>query len=350
MPVSNLTTNISTWYQSVIAGSSIWSAIGFAAVALLVLFIMVLIVRALIRGTRAVLDMIGSRRRKSTQGYGIGISPINGSGGSKQTKALMAALEDHLADFMFGAPFEVLKAPKLRAKGAKGLRFTATDWLDKAATDLIVWGERAKSKANELEVEVLSCEGSLTPSEAVHSEGKMPIITDENKATNGPVAAYLIARTLQPGLGNATAFKAEKLAPVADMLFGCLERRETLPERTQLTIETDYCAMALHLGSQEHLLRVAELRRARLSGAGPIPYEIEVPARIDLGQALMGLSGKKFDPVRVREAMDHLKAAVDLLRMDPNLQLAAATSAAVQRGQAMLESRQRFSVTGGGNL
>lgn len=350
MLASNLTTNLSNWYQSAIAGSSIWSAIGFVAVALFALFVLVVLVRTLIRGIHAITNMVGSRRRKSTQGYGIGISPLNGPGGAKQTKALMTALDDHLADFMFGAPFEVLKAPKLRAKGAKGLRFTATSWLEKSSTDLILWGERAKGKSNQLEVEILSCEGSLTPSEAVHSEGKMPIITDENKETNAPISAYLIARTLQPGLGNATAFKAEKLAPVADMLFGCLEKRENLPERTQLTVETDYCAMAIHLGSQEHLLRVAELRRARLSGSEPLPFEVEVPARIDLGRALLGLSNMKFDPVRIREAMDHLKAAVDLLRLDPNLQLAAATSAAVQQGQAMLENRQRFSVTGGGSL
>ncbi len=73
-------------------------------------------------------------------------------------------------------------------------------------------------------------------------------------------------------------------------------------------------------------------------------------ARIDLGRALLGLAAINFDPVRVREAMDHLKIAVDMLKSDEVLQLAQITNQAVQQGQAMLANRKRFSVTGGSTI
>ena len=350
MPTSNLINQVTDWYQTNIAVSQIWGVIGFITSLLVALFAVYLVVRALFKTVGAISNWMASRRRKSQQGYGIGISPLKGPQGKAQTKALMAELNDHLAAFSFGAPFEVLRAPTLRAQGSKGLRAHATQWLETASTDLILWGGRESGKLSPLEVEVLSLEGSLSPREAVHSEGMMPVITPANRETTGLVAAYLIARALQPGLATAAAFKKEKLAPVADILFTCLQDRENLPERTQLTLETDYCAMALHIGGQEHLLRVADMRRERLSGTETLSFDIEVPARVDLGRALLGLSNIKFDPVRVREAMDHLKVAIELLRADPNIRLAQATSAAVQQGQAMLENRKRFSVTGGNGI
>ena len=350
MPTSDFLSPMTDWYQANIAVSQIWGLIGFVTALLLASVVFYVVFRTITKVVSACSNWMASRRRKSQQGYGIGISPLKGPKGKAQTKALMTALNDHLADFSFGAPFEILKAPAPRAKGAKGLRADATLWLERASTDLVLWGGRSGKKVDSMDVEVLSLEGSLAPREAVHSEGKMPLITDANRITTGPVAAYLVARALQPGLATAASFKAEKLAPVAETLFMCLQDRENLPERTQLTLETDYCAMGLHIGGQEHFLRVAELRRKRLSGDQALAYDVEVPARIDLGRALLGLSNIKFDPVRVREAMDHLKAAIDLLRTDPNIRLAQATSNAVQRGQAMLENRKRFSVTGGAGV
>jgi len=153
---------------------------------------------------------------------------------------------------------------------------------------------------------VLSLEGSLSPSEAVHSEEFLPYISSDNAHTTSRISAYLIARALQPGLADATAFRAEKLAPVADILFECLQDKDDLPERTVTTIETDYCAMGLHLGSVQHLTNVINLRRKRLAASTAVPINVELQSRIDLGRALLDISKSNFDPVRVREAMDHL--------------------------------------------
>ncbi|MEP1145029.1 MAG: hypothetical protein ABJH52_15025 [Henriciella sp.] len=338
------------WFNATIAGSSIWSGLGFAAAILVGMYVLYLLMKAIAGLVRLIGTSMASRKRRSTQGFGIAISPILGPKGGKQTKAIVAALEEHLALFTFGSPFEVVRAPRMRTKGAKGLRAAATTWLEKSSTDLVLWGHRQNSKSKTAIVEVLSLGGSLSPSNAMHSEGLLPIINKTNSETTSRVVAYLVARALQPGLADGTAFRTDKLAPVADILMSCLEQREHLAEKTIETLEGDYCSMALALETDAHVQRVVELRRRRLAREDALPPTEEVQARIDLGRALLQQSKANFDPVRVREAMDHMKIAVERLRTDPVLRLAQATNAAVQQGQEMLSNRKRFSVTGGSTI
>lgn len=341
---------LTEWFNTTIAGSAIWSGIGVAAAAIFALFVIYLLLKGFAALSAVIMTALASRKRRSTQGFGIAIAPIIGAFGARQTKAIIAALEQYLDLFTFGSPFEIVRAPRMRAKGAKGLRAAATAWLEKSSTDLVLWGHRDRGKDQPTQVEVLSLGGSLPPSDAMHSEGLLPLINSTNQATTSRVVAYLVARALQPGLGDGTAFRAEKLEPVAAILRECLQDRDILPERTQLTLETDYCSMALALGTEEHLARVIEYRRRRLTAEEILQPALEVQARIDLGRALLIQSQNNFDPVRVREAMDHLKLAIERLKNDPILQLAQATNQAVQQGQTMLSNRKRFSVTGGSTI
>lgn len=338
------------WFNATIAGSSIWSGLGLAAAILVGLYVVYRLIKAFAGLVRMIGTSMASRKRRSTQGFGIAISPIIGPKGGKQTKAMIAALDEYLSLFTFGSPFEIVRAPRMRAKGAKGLRAAATKWLENSATDLVLWGHVPSGKSNAASVEVLSLGGSLAPSNAMHSEGFVPLITKTNSETTSRVAAYLVARALQPGLSDGTAFRTDKLAPVAEILRSCLEQREDLPDTTIQTLESDYCSMALALETDEHIQRVVELRRRRLAGEDTLPPAEEVQARIDLGRALLQQSKANFDPVRVREAMDHMKIAVERLKSDPILRLAQATNAAVQQGQSMLSNRKRFSVTGGSTI
>ncbi|MFN3213146.1 MAG: hypothetical protein ACE37M_08580 [Henriciella sp.] len=338
------------WFNATIAGSALWSGLGLLAVSFVALYLLILAVRGITALVGLIMTHLASRKRRSTQGFGLAISPLSGPKGRQQTKAVISALETHLEQFMFGSPFEIVRAPKLRAQGAKGLRAAATTWLEKSSTDLIVWGYRPNGKTEASRVEVLSLGGSLPPSDAMHSEGLLPFVTSANQESTSRTIAYLIARALQPGLGDGSAFRADKLAPVADIIMSCLQDEDALPARTRNTLETDYCSMALALNTETHLTRVVELRRRRLAGDEPLAPAAEVQARIDLGRALLLLSNSNFDPVRVREAMDHLKVAVERLRADPILQLAQQTNQAVQQGQEMLSNRKRFSVTGGSTI
>lgn len=341
---------LTDWFNATIAGSAIWSGIGLGAIVLIGIIGLYVLVKAIFAAIGLISTSLASRKRLSTQGFGIAISPLAGPRGNSQTKAIIAALETHLEKFTFGSPFEIVRAPRIRAKGGKGLRAVATRWLEQSSTDLILWGLRPRGKNLPSDVEVLSLGGSLPPSDAMHSFGILPFITPQNKETTAPAIAYLVARALQPGLSDGTAFKPDKLAPVAEILMGCLANGDQLPDRTQQTLEADFCSMALALETEDHLNRVVELRRKRLAGETALHPSDEVQARIDLGRALLQQSKANFDPVRVREAMDHLKIAVERLKTDHILRLAQATNLAVQQGQAMLSNRKRFSVTGGSTL
>ena len=341
---------LTAWFHTTIAGSPIWAGIGLVAAALFGLYMVRLLFGLISNAVEAIAISLASRKRRSTQGFGIAVSPLMGPKGGKQTKAILSALETHLEKFTFGSPFEIVRAPRIRAKGTLGLRAMATKWLEKSSTDLVVWGYRPRGKNEPSHVEVLSLGGSLPPSDAMHSEGHLPLINKENVETTSRVVAYLIARALQPGLSDGTAFRADKLAPVADILNECLISKEYLPDRTCRTLETDYCSMALALETDDHIARVIELRRQRLATEETLHPGEEIQARIDLGRALLQQAKSNFDPVRVREAMDHLKIAVERLKGDHILLLAQATNKAVQQGQAMLSNRKRFSVTGGSTI
>ena len=225
---------LTDWFSTNIAGTAAWSVIGLVAVGLLAVYVLYLTAKSLMAVISALSIRLASRKRQSTQGFGIAIAPIIGPKGAEQTKAVIRALEDHLHLFTFGSPFEIVRAPRMRSKGAKGLRAAATSWLEKSSTDLVVWGLRPKGKNQPSEVEVLSLGGSLPPSDAMHSEGLLPFIAKDNPETSAKVVAYLIARAMQPGLADGTAFKAEKLAPVADIL------RESLGSVDKVSMPQSY--------------------------------------------------------------------------------------------------------------
>lgn len=350
MPDTALSAQITDWFMSTIAGSPLWAGLGLAAAGLLAIWLIWQLVRGLAGFLGLIRNKLASHRRRQTQGYTLGIAPLSGARGNAISKALTTALQAHISDFSFGAPVDVIQAPAPSTTKTLGQREVARKWLGKSASDLVAWGYRTSGKNAPYQLNILSCEGSLTPAEAKESQALLPADFHKSSDIVKKVGAYLIARALQPGLAVATAFKAEKLVPVADFLADAIAAPGSLPPQTQLLIETDYCAMGLHIGDDVHLERVVSLRRARLSADTQLNEQTRIEARIDLGRALLAISGKRFDPTRVREAMDHLKIAVDMLREHPTIRLASQTSAAVQQGQSMLQNRQRFSVTGGSSI
>ncbi|MDJ0920367.1 MAG: hypothetical protein QNI84_04510 [Henriciella sp.] len=348
MPTDVSLSSLSDWYTQSIAGSALWSAIGFGVCALVILIVLAMILRQVFKAFRAVSRLMAKRRRRDAQGYGLSLAPLAGAKSGKTTAALVKSIETDLAEFCFGAPYEIVSAPAPKVRGKLGLRDVARRWLENSATDLVVWGHRDSGKAAPFKLDILSREGSLSAEEAVYSRVQLPADYAKASPAIRTCGAYLVARALLPGLAQATTFRAEKLAPVAAHLATFLEEAEALPAETALLIERDYCAMALHIGTEAHLQSVVSLRTARLSAPGHLATSEQISARIDLGRALLAISEIKFDPKRIRSAMDHLKIAVELLRGDPSIRLATETTAAVQKGQAMLQARRRFSVTGGG--
>lgn len=348
MPLTEYLSVMTGWFDQYVSGSPAFAAIGFAAIGVVCAAVAWTVLKGCVIGVRRFFRWVSSFRNEGWQGYGLAVAPLKGPGGAKVSKALRVAMEKDFALFSFGAPYTILSARTPKATKTKGLRDAATSWLKREDGDLIAWGHRPSSKKQPIQIDILSREGNKPADEAQYSRVQLPRNFVKAPDDVQRVAVYLIARALQPGLAQATAFKAEKIEPVADFLASALLVRDKFPEQTQSVLETDYCAMGLHINSHGHLQRIVSLRRARLAGDGVLPLEEQIAARIDLGRALLALSEHNFDPTRVREAMDHLKVAVDQLKYHPTIKIATATTLAVQKGQSMLSNRRRFSVTGGG--
>ncbi|GAB5457864.1 MAG: hypothetical protein Hens3KO_08940 [Henriciella sp.] len=350
MPDLTFATPLIDLFNKFVAGSPIWAGIGLAATIVAAMVILWISLRLILGVFGSFAALLARRKRRQTPGYVLGVARFNGGRGKATTKALITTLKNDLNLFSFGAQFEVIEAPTPKATKRLGLRDVARGWLKKASGDLIVWGHRDSGPKAGFLIDILSCEGSLTPAEATQTRVQLPRDYAKSTPLVRRAGAYLVARALLPGLSRGTAFKPEKLLPVADFLAELLTEPGSLSEQTIGLLETDYCAMALHIGTDEHLHRIVTLRRQRLLAERPLETETLIAARIDLGSALLALAGQNFDPTQVREAMDHLKIAIDLLRENPTIQLAGQTSNAVQQGQAMLQARQRFSVTGGSGI
>lgn len=342
------TQGLADWYSQTIVSSSVWAGIGFAT-ALLLILIAVWVIGKLIWGQASRMTRAMRRKqRQNAQGYFVAIAPIKGARGKASSRALMDNLQRHIANFSFGAPIEVVSAPNPRVTAKFGKRDAARNWLRDNACDLITWGHREGGKQSPIIMDVLSREGSLTAKEAKYHRIALPPRLDDATETEQIAAAYMLARALQPGLADATAFRPEKLHGAAKILGECIAQPDDLPAETIAVMEADYCRMALHLGTETHLEEVVRLRRARLGGDEVGNVDMTIATRLDLGRALLKLSETQFDAARVREGMDHLKIAIDLLRENPTLQLATQATLAAQQGQSMLQARQRFSVMGGG--
>jgi hypothetical protein len=342
------TQGLADWYSQTIAGSPVWAGIGFFAV-LLILTVAIGVIGMLVWGQISRMTRVMRRKqRQNTQGYFVAIAPIKGARGKASSRALMDNLQRHIANFSFGAPIEVVSAPNPRVTAKFGKRDAARNWLRDNACDLIAWGYREDGKQSPIIMDVLSREGSLTAKEAKYHRIALPPRLDDATETEQIAAAYMLARALQPGLADATAFRPEKLHGAAKILGKCIAQPDNLPAETLAVMEADYCRMALHLGTEAHLEDVVRLRRARLGSDEVSDTMTTIATRLDLGRALLKLSETQFDTARVREGMDHLKIAIDLLRKNPTLQLATQATLAAQQGQSMLQAHQRFSVMGGG--
>lgn len=337
-------------YETVIGSSPIWPAIGLGFCALIALFLVYKVLSFIIKCLRGIASWIASLRKEGWQGYGIAVAPLTGPGGVKAAKVLTEVIEEELTKFSFGAPYGITKAPAPKATKHRGMRDIAKAWLAKTDRDMIIWGHRPSKRREPIQLDILSREGSKSAEEAVISRVWLPRNFAKSPELVRRIGAYLIARALQPGLAQATAFKAEKIEPVAGILADGLALQDAFPPQTVSLLETDYCAMGLHIGTPNHLERVVSLRRRRLADIENLSPEAQIASRIDLGRALLAQSEMQFDPTRIREAMDHLKIAVDKLKSHPTIKIATATSQAVQKGQSMLQNRRRFSVTGGGGI
>ena len=290
----------------------------------------------------------GAKGRKAQPGYQILVSPPAGTGRSA-FKFLVDACEEHLSSFSFDAPLHVSRTARIvGGRDAKSER-SARKRLKRADADMIVWGERAGRGNEGLNVFTLSRAGGLTSDEAVLQHFALPSASRKRSDAIQRLAAYLLAKRLQPSLGRPADFRAERLEPVARQLETLLEAGRELAPRVRNEIEHDFSAAALHVGESGAegvwLDKVIELRRATLERLGNTPQAgIWAAAKLDLGRAMIAKASRSFDPAIVSEGSHHLREAIEILKADPSIRRAEDAMRTLDSARNLTANRDRFSI------
>jgi hypothetical protein len=354
MPVTDWLTSAEAWAGAHVRETQYLAALGVALGALLAAFLLWTMTGLFVRLVRRLSDAMTARalRTDKTPGYRIVLARPEGRKRGATLKWLQSALTDHLSAFNFGAPFRIMRMSMLKDGLAPRTIARARRRMAAADADLFVWGERRGRKEDGLVLHGLTRGGGLTAAEARLFTVSLPSREIAMEDQMPKIAAFLLAKKLQPGLGNPQAFRPEKIRLLADELSGMLDHDGPMPAAVRNEIEGDFCASAVHVaeeaGDLAGLDRVIALRREHLTeGAVQANPERAIQARMDIGRALLARAAKKYEPELVREAIGYLSQVVEALRADPSIMRAQAASDAMFKAQSLMETRKRFAVNFG---
>jgi hypothetical protein len=354
MPVTDWLTMAGTWADAHVRETQYLAALGLVLGVLGAAFLLILTFRLIVRLVRRLGDMLAARSLQAdkTPGYRIILARPAGGKRGATIKWLQAALTDHLAAFNFGAPFRIARMSVLQGGLAPKTIARARRRMAAADADLFVWGERHGRKDDGLVLHGLTRGGGLSPANARLFTFCLPARDTSLEGQMPKVAAFLLAKKLQPGLGNPQSFRPEKISLLAEALSGMLDHDGPMPAALRNEIEGDFCASAVHVaeeaGDLAGLDRVIALRREHLTeGAVQENPERAIQARMDIGRALLARAAKKYEAELVREAIGYLSQVVEALRTDPSIMRAQAASDAMFKAQSLMETRKRFAVNFG---
>ncbi|WP_291200898.1 hypothetical protein [Hyphomonas sp.] len=343
-----------TWLKTNVPGAE-WLALFGAGMAVLAgLYLLVKVAGGLIRLCGNVMNVTRAARAKASRapGFRILIAHPAGSSAGRTSKWLSGALSRHLPVFAFGAPFSLV--PMGRLNGGLGTEpvARARKRMATADADLFVWASRQGKGERGLEVHGLSRGGGLSAADARLFTIALPGSRKAQTEDVARLAAYLIAKQLQPALSDPQAFRAEKIRDLANELESVLANDLPVSQTLRSEIEADFCAagvrVAEDLGELSALDKVIAMRRGHLEAASLTADTGRIiQAKLELGRALIVRAEKSFDQNVVKEAIAHLAQAVEGLRSDPVIQRAQSASDALFKAQAMIESRKRFSLNFG---
>ncbi len=328
--------------------------VGWIAAALALLWFAVLVLRLMMRLGQRFSDSSAARqlRKDEAPGYRILMAGAAGLGNGRLGKWAHRAANDHLATFNFGAPFKLARcSPMPGGTDGRSMR-RARKLMTLGDADMIVWPIAESRDETGLVLHGLSRAGGLTAEEARGFRLELP---GRYKALSGrmpQIAAYLMAKALQPQIGDPQAFRPEKMKLLANEIAAMLGEGTELPAKLKAGLEADYCAACVHLaeamGDFEAIDQVIALRESHLAKLGPGGDPIlAAQAHMDIGRALIARAEKQFDQKTVHTAIQHLSSVVEALRADPTIQRAQMASDVMFKAQTMIETRKRFSVNFG---
>jgi len=342
------------WLKSNVPHAEWLGLFGAAMAVLAALYVAFRVLAGLGRFASAVANVSQARRARASKapGFRILLARPAGASAGRIAKWLGSALARNLPVFAFGAPFSIV--PMGRIKGGLGTASVALARrrMATADADLFVWVSREGKGERGLEVHGLSRGGGLSSAEARLFTIALPGARKAQTEQVARLAAYLIAKHLQPALSDPQAFRVEKIRELALELETVLAHDLPVSATLRSEIEADFCAagvrVAEELGELSALDKVITLRRRHLEEANlKADTGRIIQAKLELGRALIVRAEKQFDQNVVKEAIGHLAQAVEGLRSDPVIQRAQTASDALFKAQAMIESRKRFSLNFG---
>jgi hypothetical protein len=342
------------WVETHALSAHEFATFGFAMAVFLCLVLIFLLVSGLRKLVTRMRNAAGARafRRSKEPGYRILLARPTGSGAGRTRKWLTAALQDHLAEFNFGAPFRVVATGQITGGSEQKILAQARKRLATADADMLVWASRIGKDSDGLVVQGLSRGGGLRADEARAFSIPLPGRFTDLEGELPRVAAYLLAKKLQPALANPQAFRPEKMKLLAEALDGMMSGADGIAPVVRAELEADFCASGVHvaeaMGDLAALDRVIAMRRTHLESVDTTSDSALVSqARMDLGRALLARAEKQFDQKTVQEAISQLSQVVEALRGDPSIQKAQTASDAMFKAQTMIETRKRFSMNFG---
>lgn len=354
MPVNDWFTNAERWFEANVVGAPELATFGFVMLGVLVLALLAVafsLVRSVLKSLRNEAGARAARNDKSP-GYRILVARPTGQRAGRAWKWLLSSLESYVPEFSFGAPLKVFRTGSIRGGVETRAVQRARRRLQTADADMLVWADRTGRKEDGFVVHGLSRGGGLTPAEARLFTLTLPGRMSDLEGQMQRVAAYFLARELQPALAHPQSFRPEKMKTLSNALSDILEDTPALPLPLRSRIEADFCASLVHIAEQsgdiEALEQVIMLRRIHLDDIkNDQDASRAVQAHMDLGRALLAKATKQFDRKTVEAAIGHLSKVIEALQADPTIKRAQAASDAMYKAQNLIETRKRFAVNFG---
>lgn len=291
-------------------------------------------------------------RMDETPGMKIMVARMDGAQGGILRRNVLHALEHFLPEFNFGSPFYLGSFPvkfevsDIAISGAEIHRLQ--DIFKKSKADVIIWGEtRGGERGSQL------C--FATPKSSNPVDGIVFYPTQFNGSAKDwgekehRALAYVAGRRLRPALGKPSDFRAERLQPIIRSMEKLLEADGVLTGQAKTELEDDFAAGALHIGDQlkdmDWLDKSVEFRTRTLASLKQSDEPLRwAQAKIDLGRALTQQCEHKFEPIKLQDAMTHLREGIDSTKHDAQMRLTETGIAALQQAETMLANRRRFSI------
>jgi hypothetical protein len=309
--------------------------------------LLALLLAGLVRIGMAIRRMLLAAAVKRTSDVGARILVVGGvlSRQRALSSFLRKAVETHLKDYMFGGPFRVIRYPG----GLEGDE-RAEKLLKRTDADLVLWAEAPAGGRSQ--ARILSRPSNTFEQQRPPLTLAMP---KERSAWNAALLramAYAAAKQFRPALGRPQDFRAERLQPVVESLLAILHQKPKADPKLLAEMVDDAASGALQLaltGDDAWLDRSVDIARATLAeinrSAAPDRW---IAANITLGRALRLKAEKQFDPVMLREGIEHLTEALEALRSEPRFKLAETAAQAIGEAQKLLGTKRKFSISGGG--